>query len=233
MPPQKLWPGAGVTSIGPGLSTTPSYLNSPALPLPRPLSLFELGLTIAAELRESAEATYLTCVIPQPQPLSHPQPTPYLSLKPKAVKLSSLLDDLSQHWPAADTSSVAVLPDEAVSLVNYSPVSSNYNRVGEQLVGRVGFDDLFFDFALTNNLIGGEQPLPPPTHIPRVSEAAVTLLSASEVIGRGPVVIIPPQDPVLALFVGHALTHILQDGYFWSSLYVLTSQNPLVLQEWD
>ncbi|HEX2912265.1 MAG TPA: hypothetical protein VH186_15765 [Chloroflexia bacterium] len=49
----------------------------------------------------------------------------------------------------------------------------------------------------------------------------------------GPVAIIPPTDPILNLFLGHAIVHYLSDSGAWSSLYVVTHLDPLTLQEWD
>lgn len=52
----------------------------------------------------------------------------------------------------------------------------------------------------------------------------------------GPVVIIPATGetaPALSLFLGHAITHYLQDAADAGPLYVMTYQDPLELQEWD
>jgi hypothetical protein len=52
----------------------------------------------------------------------------------------------------------------------------------------------------------------------------------------GPVVIIPPTDetaPALSLFLGHALTHYLQETEEAGPLYVAIQLSPLSLQEWD
>jgi hypothetical protein len=49
----------------------------------------------------------------------------------------------------------------------------------------------------------------------------------------GPVVIIPPTDPVLCLFLSHSIVHYLSDGGAWSALYVATNLDSLQLQEWD
>ena len=48
----------------------------------------------------------------------------------------------------------------------------------------------------------------------------------------GPVVIIPPPDPVLALFLGHAITHYLAFDVY-EPLYIVTTVQPLTLTEWD
>lgn len=50
---------------------------------------------------------------------------------------------------------------------------------------------------------------------------------------RGPVVILPPTNPVLCTFLSHAIVHYLCDGGAWSAFYVVTSLDPLRLQEWD
>ena len=49
----------------------------------------------------------------------------------------------------------------------------------------------------------------------------------------GPVVIFPPSDPLLGVFLSHAIVHYLADGGAWSAFYVVTNLDPLQLQEWD
>ena len=49
----------------------------------------------------------------------------------------------------------------------------------------------------------------------------------------GPVVIFPPSDPLLCVFLSHAIVHYLADGGAWSAFYVVTNPDPLQLQEWD
>ena len=49
----------------------------------------------------------------------------------------------------------------------------------------------------------------------------------------GPAVIFPPTDPLLSVFLSHAIVHYLADGGAWSAFYVVTNLDPLSLQEWD
>ena len=49
----------------------------------------------------------------------------------------------------------------------------------------------------------------------------------------GPVVMIPPMDSVVSLFLAHAIVHYLTDTGAWSALYILTYFDPIRLQEWD
>jgi hypothetical protein len=48
---------------------------------------------------------------------------------------------------------------------------------------------------------------------------------------KGTVVIIPPNNPVLAAFLAHAIVHYLSDA--WSPLWLVTNSNPLQMTEWD
>jgi hypothetical protein len=111
----------------------------------------------------------------------------------------------------------------------------DYNRLGEQLLLAAG---------LGSPEVFEQPPLPFTTSTPTDKPAdydyewgfeAEAEAEAGEWNDRGPIVIIPPSDAVLSMFIGHALTHLLQAGDIWSPVYILTdpfSPTPKLVQ-WD
>lgn len=113
----------------------------------------------------------------------------------------------------------------------------DYNRLGEQLLlaAGLGSPEVFEQLPL---------PFTTPTSTDKLTDydyewGFEAKAEAEAEVGvwndRGPVVIIPPSDPVLSMFIGHALTHLLQAGDIWSPVYILTdpfSPTPKLVQ-WD
>lgn len=111
--------------------------------------------------------------------------------------------------------------------------NDNYNSYAEQLLHAVGlFSDSHHQYALEEW-----------RNTTTEWEGALVEIEAGWQ-DQGPVVIIPPADPVLALFMGHAITHYLSSDHALveESLYVMTSPLPLSdhtppfplqLTEWD
>lgn len=191
--------------------------------------LCELGQAVAAQLDQEVAQTYLALVMLKQTATTATVTVPPLAIlcdemkpklpqvKPKLVPLERLLElelELSQATivcpsPSSPFSSsasafVSVPADYYVELP-YAPLEDDYNRLGEKLLSLSGLGELD---VLGEGGIGWQD--------------------------RGPVVIVPPPtEPALAMFLAHALVHYLQDSEVWSALYVVAKEQPLMLACWD
>ena len=191
--------------------------------------LCELGQAVAAQLDQEVAQTYLALVmlkqtansttvvaVPPPATFCEEMKPELPQVKPKLVPLTRLLElelELSQATivcpspsPFSSSASVFVsVPADYYVELPYAPLEDDYNRLGEKLLSLSGLGELD---VLGEGGIGWQD--------------------------RGPVVIVPPPtEPALAMFLAHALVHYLQDSEVWSALYVVAKEQPLMLACWD